>query len=321
LEVYGRYAYARKLRRHNLAWSNMTTQPAVEPAGETSLASHAHTVAAYTLSLSLLCIGSGMLLGIFRLLAGNGSEHVWGKLDAGLILQLLATIILCGAVFRHLAHKHAGDYLLLGFPVALLTGTANAGFAAISAPTGTPFSGWLLGISVAFAVLLMLLAGFLFGTIKRKRVLLEGNEGLPDTAERVPLGPPSAMAKCGAVPFAVLTLGIFYSSFLSLGVLANKASDTAALEFSLSMVLHLVVATGFIYLTWRTYRRPTILLVSVALAIVAVDFVSNVLLAGIGVNFIAVYWTQMIAGIFGVVGLRGVLVARRLRVRSVSATE
>jgi hypothetical protein len=299
----------------------MTTQPAVEPAGETSLASHARTVAVYTLSLSLLCMGAGMLLGIFHLLAGNGSEHVWGKLDAGLILQLLATIILCVAVFRHLAHKHAGNYLLLGFPIALLTGTANAGFAAISAPAGTPFSGWLLGITVAFDVLLMLLSGILFGAIKRKHASLEGNEGLPDTAERVPLAPPSAMAKCGAVPFAVLTLGFFYSSFLSLRALANKVGDTAALEFSLSLVVHLIVAAGFIYFTWRTYRRPTILLVSVALAIVAVDFVSNVLLVGIGGNFIAVYWTQMIAGIFGVVGLRGVLTARRLRVRSVSAPE
>lgn len=66
------------------------------------------------------------------------------------------------------------------------------------------------------------------------------------------------MAKCGAVPFAVLTLGFFYSSFLSLRALANKVVDTAALEFSLSIVLHLIVGAGFIYLTWRTYRRPTI---------------------------------------------------------------
>jgi hypothetical protein len=263
-------------------------------------------------------MGAGMLLGIFHLLAGNGSAHIWGELDAGLIFQLLATILVCIAVYRHLARKHASDYLLLGIPIALLSGAANSGLAAISAPTGTPFSGWLLGITVAFDMLLMLLSGLLFGAIKRRHASLEGNKGLTDTVERVPLAPPSTMAKCGAVPFAVLTLGFFCSSFLSLRTLESKVGDTAALEFSLSIVLHLVVAAGFAYFTWRTYRRPTILLVSVALAIVAVDFVSNVLLAGIGGNFIAVYWTQMIAG---VVGLRGVLVARRSRVRSVSAPE
>jgi hypothetical protein len=312
----------RKLRRPNLTSSDMTTQPAVEPAREPSLASHARTVAVYTLSLSLLCIGAGMLLGIFRyLLAGSGSEYVWGKLDARLILQLLATTIICVGVYRHLARKHASDYLLLGFPTALLTGTANSGLAAISAPTGTPFSGSLFGITLAFHVLLMLLSGFLFGGIKRRRASQEGNKSLTDTAERVPMAPPSTMAKSGAVAFAVITLGFFYTSFLSLRALANKISDTAALELGISMVLHLIVAAVFIYLTWRTYRRPTILLVSMALAIVAVDFVSNVLLAGIGGNFIAVYWTQMIASIFGLVGLRGVLVARGSRARNADAPE
>jgi hypothetical protein len=129
------------------------------------------------------------------------------------------------------------------------------------------------------------------------------------------------MAKCGAVPFAVLTLGLFYSSFLSLRALATKVSDTVALELGLPIVLHLIVAAVFIYLTWRTYRRPTILLVSLALTIVAVDFASDVLLAGIGGSFIAVYLAQMIAGLFGAVGLRGVLIARRLRVRSANAAE
>jgi hypothetical protein len=280
------------------------TTPIAESTGETTFKGRARTVFAYTVSFTALCVAAGVVQGIGRyILFGKESAYPSGQLDADSAISVVVTLIISACVYRHLARRHADDFLVLGAAIAALEAMLNLLYSAIVVPAGTQLQGWLIWVTCAFYGIVMLVSGIAFGAIKLRR----GHAAKGGGASEALVAPTPRMAQFSAVPFAVFTLGFTYSSFFSLRELAHKVGAQAGLEFLLSLIVHLIVAGMFVYLTWRTYKRPTILLVSAALAYVIIDFVINVFLAGVGGDFIAKYWTQAIAVGFGLVGLRGVV--------------
>jgi hypothetical protein len=276
--------------------------------GGTTVADRARTVFAYTMSLTALCIAAGMVQGIGRyIFFGKESARSWGQFDTDSAIPLVLNLIISACVYWHLARRHKDDFLVLGAAIAALQAILNLAFSMIFAPTGTHMQGWLIGVTVIIYGIVMLVSGIAFGAITLKRGKSEKHAG--EIGSRAVLAPVSRMAQCGAVPFAVLTLSFSFSSFFSLREVAEKPGAQGGLEFLLSLIVHLIAVAVFIYITWRTYRRPTILLVSVAVVYAAADFVATALL----MSSMAKFWIQAIALAFGLVGLRGVLKARGAR--------
>jgi hypothetical protein len=73
-----------------------------------------------------------------------------------------------------------------------------------------------------------------------------------------------------------MTLGYLYSSFFSLTELARQPGARATIELNISIVLHFLIAVIFVNITARAYRRPSVLLNSVALIFVLGDWAFEV---------------------------------------------
>ncbi len=99
-----------------------------------------------------------------------------------------------------------------------------------------------------------------------------------------------------------MTLGYLYSSFFSLVALARQPGPRATIELNVSIVAHFLVAVIFVYITVRAYRRPTLLLSSVALIYVLGDWATQVWLSGFSDIFVK-YWTQMLGTAFAACGV------------------
>jgi hypothetical protein len=108
----------------------------------------------------------------------------------------------------------------------------------------------------------------------------------------------------------VIAAGFCYSSFFSLTQLARRQGTRAATELDISLALHIMLLIAMIYLIVRAYRRPTLLLCSIALVLVLGDFALEVWSHGLS-NMFAKYWTQMVAATFSLVGICGTLQPQR----------
>jgi hypothetical protein len=274
--------------------------------GERTLARRARTVFVYMLSLTALCIAAGMVQGIGRyIFFGKELAHSWGQFDADSAITLVLNIIISACVYRHLARRHNDDFLVLGTAIAVLQASVNLLFSLIFAPAGTHIQGWLIWVTVTIYGIVMLGSGVAFGALTVRRGESEKHGGEIDSlAGQAPV---SRMAHFGAAPFAVLTMSICYTGFLSLRDIVQK--PRSELEFVLTLTLYLIAVAILIYITWRTYRRPTILLVSVAVVYAASDLGATALLMW----SMAKFCIQAIALCFGLFGLRGVLKAKRPR--------
>ena len=127
----------------------------------------------YTLTITAFGVLTGFLIGVTRRLApGFVPEHVQGQFDLGAVVNVSAIALICMLVYWRLASKHPIKYFRVGLPVAVLTGLGNfLSNAAIVTSGARGFELWLVAVSVGFHVLIMLIAGYLFGPLRpRSRV-------------------------------------------------------------------------------------------------------------------------------------------------------
>lgn len=144
------------------------------------------------------------------------------------------------------------------------------------------------------------------------------NDANPYAPPRAPVSDPVSdtrtrtllMARASAALFGIMTLGFLYSSFFSLLALARQPGTRATIELNVSIVLHFLVAVLFVYLTVRAYRRPTLLLSSVALICVLGDWALEVWWVGFS-DIFSKYWTQMLGAVLGICAVRGSYLLRR----------
>jgi hypothetical protein len=119
-------------------------------------------IISYTLALFLSSFGVGLLWGIIRLAFGI-PNHSGGGVDADLIVRIIGTIFVGAIVYRRLARKHSENYLVLGTPVAVITGLISG---VLGTYLGVPPRLWLFVVCVAIHTGLMVLTGLFFGGLK-----------------------------------------------------------------------------------------------------------------------------------------------------------
>jgi hypothetical protein len=117
-------------------------------------------------------------------------------------------------------------------------------------------------------------------------------------------------AKGGSVAFGLTALGL-----LMMLATAVFALHGIAVEDYVALFLGTAL---FVYLTWRTYKRPTILLNCIAFALVGLElgFRIIVMLAAIAANaalpsVVHVFWMPVLGTLAAVAGIRGSLAVRR----------
>jgi len=108
--------------------------------------------------------------------------------------------------------------------------------------------------------------------------LERGEFALPDSPETRtsgadPLKFARRAAKGGAIPFAILTISVLLDSSSPIRALASGASASMGAATGVAIALQLLVAGVLLNLAWRAYRRPTVLLCSIATVLAAWDFV------------------------------------------------
>jgi Putative prokaryotic signal transducing protein len=96
----------------------------------------------------------------------------------------------------------------------------------------------------------------------------------PDTRTSVadPLKSARRAARGGAVPFAILAIGFFRSSASFTDAVAERGGTPV--NAAVGAAVFALIASGLLYLTWRTYRKPTLVLCFLATVLAAWDFVS-----------------------------------------------
>ena len=117
-------------------------------------------------------------------------------------------------------------------------------------------------------------------------------------------------ARFGAVTFGIWTLEFLYSTY-KFWLLKHATVEHPTL--AILAVLQILVAAVVVYLTWRTYRRPTPLLCLIGLVLATADFALTVRSTG------AVPATVICEIGFSLVGLNGAWTLRRLRAKSPDA--
>jgi hypothetical protein len=79
-------------------------------------------------------------------------------------------------------------------------------------------------------------------------------------------------ARGGAVPFAILTTRWFFGGFTSIGAVMSAPRSSHAVAGTVTSVIQVLLASALLVLAWRTYRKPTMLLCSIAAVLAAWDF-------------------------------------------------
>jgi len=77
----------------------------------------------------------------------------------------------------------------------------------------------------------------------------------------------------GAMPFAITGLGLVFIALSSLHAPGSMGGPPNGAALGTAIALQLLMAGGFFYLAWRTYRKPTVLLCSLATLIAAWGFI------------------------------------------------
>jgi len=128
---------------------------------------HVRVVISYTFLLLVASVSVGVIIGILRRLVGDGAEHQWGTWDLALALRLVATPVVCFAVYWRLARRHPHRFFGNGMTIAALTGTLNF-FSSLAYAPGAQWM--LLIVSVASHVVIFLLAATVFRLFLRMPV-------------------------------------------------------------------------------------------------------------------------------------------------------
>jgi hypothetical protein len=123
-------------------------------------------------------------------------------------------------------------------------------------------------------------------------------------------------ARNGGVSFGFIALGYFVVLiFLYVGT-NTPVTPTSRdpLEISSVMGVDAVILALAIYLCWRSYRRPTLVLCAIALAWSLLEFAGKASRMGIGSgNILGMYWGQILGTLCGISGVRGALASKRFK--------
>jgi hypothetical protein len=123
----------------------------------------------------------------------------------------------------------------------------------------------------------------------------------------------SEAAKGGGIAFGFVTLGyLIAAGFVVIGI-KSPMQPSAATDPALMLTVDLIIAAIAAYLSWRTYRKPTLTLCVVAITWVAIEFVGKSLSLGLVGNIIGAYWGNILAAVTGIAGLRGAWAVRRFQ--------
>jgi hypothetical protein len=117
-------------------------------------------------------------------------------------------------------------------------------------------------------------------------------------------------ARFGAVTFGIWTLEFLYSTYK---FWLTKYATVAQANLPIVAVFQIIVAAVLAYLTWRTYRRPTLLLCMTGLVLATGDFAWTA--SSRGTFPLSVIWEIG----FSLVGLNGVRTLQRLEAKSPQA--
>jgi hypothetical protein len=104
-----------------------------------------------------------------------------------------------------------------------------------------------------------------------------GDLEIPDSADtKISTGEPARLARRtargGAVPFAILAIRWFVGGFTSIGAVMSAPGSSYAVAGTVTSLIQVLLASGLLALAWRTYRKPTMLLCSIATVLAAWDF-------------------------------------------------
>jgi hypothetical protein len=104
-------------------------------------------VLVYTLGLTAVGIGAGIVLGVvYRIL---GVEQQWGIIDVTKLVEAILTLAITFGVFMALAKKHPTHYISAGAAVAVLSAILSTILAYFTAPPGARAGAfWLVAVAV-----------------------------------------------------------------------------------------------------------------------------------------------------------------------------
>ncbi len=126
------------------------------------VSSRTKLVARYAVTLFLLTVLAGVLVGVARrLLPQVVPVHAVGALDAGAILNLVGTALVALLVYRHLAVRRPQLYWKTAIPIAVLTAVGSLlCFALLSPEAAGQYFVRLLLLAAAFQLAMTFLASF-----------------------------------------------------------------------------------------------------------------------------------------------------------------
>ena len=133
---------------------------------------HLRVIISYTLLSLVASVIVGFILGIFRRLLSDGPEHEWGTWDYYLVLKLVATLVVCFALYWRLARRHPNRFLANGIAIAALTGALSFLGSLLSAPNVELL---LLVVSVVSHIVIFLVVAMILRLFFRMPVKAEAN--------------------------------------------------------------------------------------------------------------------------------------------------
>jgi hypothetical protein len=150
-----------RLLRELAARPPIATQAPIHKGG-VSKPSSARLVITYTVTLTILSVFAGFIIGVSRRIApGLIPKHVDGQFDAGLALWAVGALVVCFLVYRHLARRHRARYFRVGVPVAALVGLGN--FASSALLSGSFPSLWFAVVAMGLYLGWLVAVGAMFG--------------------------------------------------------------------------------------------------------------------------------------------------------------
>lgn len=121
-------------------------------------------------------------------------------------------------------------------------------------------------------------------------------------------------ARNGGVSFGFIALGYFIVLILLFWGINTPVTPKSQTSIEIWTVIgaDALILILAVYLSWRTYRRPTLVLCAIALAWTLLEFAGKAARMGIGSgNILGMYWGQILGTLAGIAGIRGTLASKR----------